>query len=408
MVTTSNTAADGARQQKLLVVDDEDGIAEIVGEIAQRAGFCSRYTSNPNEFPSLYSSDLDVIIIDLVMPGVDGVELIRSLANKRYQGALILMSGLDPKVLQCARELALESGLTVAGHVSKPFRSSELTALLSQIRPRTAAATNTVGGDLISVPELLMGMRQGEITSYYQPKINLKTGQFSGVEALVRWCHPLRGVIAPDEFLPIAESAGLMDRLTWIIVQDIFVQIGKWGSQDFFPKVSINFSASVLSDLAMPEKLDEFARRAGVAVSQISIEVTESAPIEELADALDSLIRLRMKGIGVSLDDFGTGYSSFTQLRSMPFNELKIDRSFVAAACHEHEARSIVETTVSLGHRLGLNVVAEGIESEEIIDLLRKLGCHDGQGYYFGKPMPGNKLSEWLTRLNESLSSGVI
>lgn len=390
----------GGTRPRLLVVDDEWGIAQLVAEVAERAGFEALFTSDPKQFSSLYSPDIDGIIIDLVMPGMDGIELIRSLAEMRYPGALILMSGLDPKVLQCSMELAVESGLRVVGHVTKPIPLSVLKSLLDEICMTDVSPTSAHAKTDISADDLVRSMNSGQILSFYQPKIDLKTGEFAGVEALARLRHPSLGIIGPETFLPVAENAGLMEGLTWVIVDEIFQQIGTWREDGLIPNVSINMAPASFGDLGLPEKLEDRARAVGVSASQISIEVTESGSIADLGQMADSLIRLRVKGIGVSMDDFGTGHSTFTQLRSLPVNELKIDRSFVGAACHDDQARSIVEATINLGHRLGMNVVAEGVETLETVELLRQLGCNDGQGYFFGIPMHGSELGEWLEGLS--------
>lgn len=404
MIHTRQFKSDGNRL-KLLVIDDDSDIAQLVAEVADREGFDAVHNSDPKNFSSLYSEDLDGIIIDLVMPGLDGIELIRSLAAMQFKGALILMSGLDPKVLQCSKKFALENGLRVTGLVSKPIKLPELKALLRGVCSVSISRKQITAETNLSTAEVVQGIASGQFISYYQPKINLNTGEFVGVEALARFCHPVQGIIEPDGFFPVIENAGLMEELTWTLVQEIFTQIGKWRKCGLIPDVSINLSAEILADLDLPEKLNDLARTVGASASQISIEVPETATVEDLGQAADTLLRLRVKGIGISLDDFGTGSSSFAQLSSLPVNELKIDRSFVAAACNNHEARSIVEMTVDLARRLGLNVVAEGVESAAEVDLLRKMGCHDAQGYYFAKPMPGDDLGQWLNRSARELIS---
>jgi EAL domain-containing protein (putative c-di-GMP-specific phosphodiesterase class I) len=234
-----------------------------------------------------------------------------------------------------------------------------------------------------------------ELVLHFQPQLDIEHGEIAGVEALVRWQHPEQGLIGPDRFIPLAERFGWMRELTSLVLNMSIVQIQKWKDADFDVTVSINIAADNITSLALPEQLADLLREKKLDPTRLTLEVTESSLMGELATALDILTRLRMKGIKLSIDDFGTGYSSLVQLHRMPFTELKIDRSFVSNMTDDEEARAIVKTCILLGHDLGMQVVAEGIEQPSHLNLLWQMGCDIAQGYLLSRPIPGDDLLAW-------------
>ena len=221
----------------------------------------------------------------------------------------------------------------------------------------------------------------------------MATGKLCGVEALARWNHPDKGLIQPYYFISLAEANGLIEDLTWLMLD----QTAKdWCALNIDATASINLTASMFKDLSLPSKISNIINKYQLDSSQIILEVTESALIEELAKSLECLTRLRMKGFQLSIDDFGTGHSSLIQLHRIPFSELKIDRSFIMKMTKDQEARAIVETVIILSHKLKMRSVAEGIEDESVLDALKNAGCDIAQGYHFAKPMPFDNLKAWI------------
>ena len=384
-------------QPKLIVLDDEVDFAEFVGIVATKAMFEVEEFNNANVFMQDYKQDADVIILDLMMPGVDGIEIIRFLAETNCDAHLILMSGFDSGVLHSAEKLTTEQGLNLAGSLTKPISPSKLNQLLSEliITPKNQNAKIPI--EPPSLDELRNAFKNNELVVFYQPKVSLNNDSHASAEALVRWQHPERGLVPPNLFIPLAENNDLIDELTWIVLEQSMNHCKEWSSRGLDVDISINMSANTLKELDLPEKMDRLIKKHDLKPTQIILEITESALMQELIKSLDILTRLRMKGFQLSIDDFGTGYSSLVQLYRAPFSEIKIDQSFVSVMEHDTEAATIVETTIMLGRKLNMKTIAEGVETESCRKILQKLGCDQAQGYLFAKPMPAEEVFPWFS-----------
>ena len=384
-------------KKRLLVLDDERDIGEFVRDVAIESGFDALASDRPEAFPSIYTNDIDVVVLDLMMPGTDGIEIIRFLAEQRSKSFIILISGYNAGVLHSAQALASEHGLHVIGSLTKPIRYVELEQLLELVPALVPARTNA-DASLFETPgidEFHAAIRNGEIVPHYQPQLDFTSQTLVGVEALVRWEHPHRGLLPAGLVLNLAHEADLLSEMTSSVLSQSLIQCSEWQAAGLKTLVSINMSADMFKDLELPKLLEEQLRAHRLEPAQIILEVTESALMQELVKSLDTLTRLRMKGIALSIDDFGTGYSSLVQLHRIPFSEMKIDRSFVLNALTDEEALAIVKITIMLGHEHGRKVVAEGIENQQTWDLLARLGCDVAQGYFIAKPMPGDELLTW-------------
>jgi EAL domain-containing protein (putative c-di-GMP-specific phosphodiesterase class I)/FixJ family two-component response regulator len=388
-------------QPRLIVIDDEPDLARLIGDIAEQIGFDVEQFNNARLFKDqyfrrAYDERADVIVLDLVMPGVDGIEVIRFLSDINCDSQLILVSGFDPGVLHSAQKLATEQGLDVVGSLNKPFRFDDLHQLLSRLSITPKNLARQLTAEPPSADELRAALNHNALLLYYQPKIGLDGGDTTGVEALVRWQHPQQGLLGPELFIPTAEQHGLIDELTWVVLKQAMEQCQSWHNQGLDVQVAVNMSAQTLKELDLPEKISDLIQQHGLNPSQLILEITESALMQELTKSLDVLTRLRMKGFRLSIDDFGTGYSSLVQLHRAPFSELKIDRSFVLDMVREKEAHAIIETVIIMGHKLGMKVVAEGVETQESLDELTSMGCDLAQGYLIARPQPGEQVTEWL------------
>ncbi len=234
-----------------------------------------------------------------------------------------------------------------------------------------------------------------ELVVHYQPKLDLRADRVCGVEALVRWDHPELGLLPPADFVPLAERSGMMNRLTSIVLEQSLAQLGRWLADGRDLHLAVNVSARGLHDAALTDVIESGLARNGVPAERLVLEVTETTIAADPDGARDVLGRLRSQGVRFSIDDFGTGYSSLAVLRSLPVNEIKIDREFVGDLSHP-EGSAIVEYSIRLGHMLGLTVVAEGVEDPEDQPRLLGLGCDLGQGFWFAPPMPADELTAWL------------
>lgn len=246
--------------------------------------------------------------------------------------------------------------------------------------------------------ELTAALEQDQMEIYYQPKMDLRTRQVRQAEALVRWLHPTRGVVAPDEFISLAEQSGLIGQLTQLVLRKVIRQMRHWSSLGIELAVSVNVSALDVTEEGFADRVLELLREHGVLPTQLTLEMTESTVIRDVNLTRDVMKRLRNAGVHFSIDDFGTGYSSLAQLRSLPLHELKIDKSFVLNLTTSQEDVLIVRSTIELAHNMGLVVCAEGVESEGAAALLLSLNCDIGQGFCFSRPVPAGAFVEWLTR----------
>jgi EAL domain-containing protein (putative c-di-GMP-specific phosphodiesterase class I) len=252
---------------------------------------------------------------------------------------------------------------------------------------------------LETVAQLRTGIAAGELVLHYQPQLDLASGRVVGLEALVRWQHPDRGLLAPDAFLDLAEHAGLMPVVVDQVLGMALGDLARWRRTSPDLSVSVNVSASNLSDLGLPALVRSHLARAGVPASALTLEITENVLMEDARTAQAVLLELRDLGVGLSVDDYGTGYSSLGYLRELPVDEVKLDRSFVGPCVGDARSAVIVRNTIALSRELGLRMVAEGVEDAGALALLQEWGCDVAQGFYIARPMPARAVAEWLSAL---------
>jgi len=249
---------------------------------------------------------------------------------------------------------------------------------------------------LALLAELREAITQGALALHYQPKVALATGQVHGVEALVRWPHPVHGLLPPDQFIPLAEQHGLIGPLTLWVLEEALRQGKLWARAGWDLNVAVNLSAWSLHDASLPDTIAALLRRFDAPPGRLRLELTEGSVMADAERALEVLTRLTALGVGLSVDDFGTGYSSLAYLKRLPVDEVKIDRSFVRDLATDEADAAIVHSTVGLGRSLGLQVVAEGVEDRATWDLLARMGCDVAQGYYLSRPLPAAAVADWL------------
>jgi EAL domain-containing protein (putative c-di-GMP-specific phosphodiesterase class I)/CheY-like chemotaxis protein len=384
--------------QKILIIDDDADIAELVCSSVQLLGWQCQVTANAVDFLHHLTPDTTLIFLDLMIPGVDGIQLLRQLAEQRCEVGIVLMSGVGKRVLETTEELAASLGLFIAGHLQKPFRLADLKQILSRPTP-AAPVPLSPPRNFTTIPasHLRTAIDLDQFVVHYQPLIDIRSGRVTGLEALVRWQHPTRGLIFPDNFIPRIEALGWIDELGWLVATRAFAELYKFADpHGDLPALSLNASVHSLLNLHFPDKLMDLAARFGVPLQKVTIEITESGLLRELSKTLDVLARLRMKNVNISIDDFGTGYSMLQQLRRIPATELKIDKSFVHNMHTSEGDRIIVQKTIEIGQQLGMQVVVEGIETAPQLDFLRHSGCDLAQGYHFSRPLAPANMVTWL------------
>lgn len=385
------------------LIDDEPEILEFLSAAVEMEGYSPKSYERASDFfkYNIESEPGAVLLLDLNMPEMDGVEVMRRLADMQNPPDLILISGHDSGVLHAAEKLGQAHHLKIVATLNKPVPFSELRKALSA--SREGQSGNIVSGSRtsdqgISAEELRSAINNNELLLYYQPQIQLPSGVFSGSEALVRWNHPDKGLIFPDMFIPLAEKSGLIGDLTKAVIDLAVEQQQYLHEHNLSAEISVNISAENITTLTLPEQLSKLLKSRELNPALLTLEVTESALMGELVTFLDILTRLRLKGIRLSIDDFGTGYSSLSQLHRVPFTELKIDRSFVMNMVEDEQARAIVKTCIMLGHELDMQVVAEGVETKEHLKLLGEMGCDIAQGYHISRPVPPETLISVLQK----------
>ena len=394
---------------RIMVLDDEPFMLKLMGRLLANLGFTQvtscdsgraalAWLDGPNKPP-------DLILLDLYMPEMDGLEFVRHLVERHDSGSLILVSGEDERMLQAAVKLVQAHKISVLGHLRKPVKPASLSALLEKLTPsspaRPSAAKKVYGAD-----ELRAAIDNGELVNYYQPKVVVATGEVVGVEALVRWRHPQDGMVFPDQFIGVAEAHGLIDDLTRVVLTGALAQARVWQDAGLALRVAVNVSMVNLASLDFPDFVAGLAAKAGVPQQGVVLELTESHLMQDLRTPLETLTRLRLKRFRLSIDDFGTGHSSLAQLRDMPFDELKIDQSFVHRAWADETLRAMYDASLGLARQLGMEAVAEGVEDLNDWDLLRSTGCDLAQGYFIARPMPAADLPGWMEAWQERVRSG--
>jgi len=389
------------RSLRYLVVDDDADQRFLVARTLNRMGMANvaEASSGRTALEALAEADslVDVVISDLQMPDMDGMELIRRIGEKALPVSVILASALDDGLLASAATMTQAYGVRIIGTIGKPITRDKLFAVLRQYVPQHAVVESSLDKAFPLEPEqVLAGIAAGQFEPFFQPKVDLVTGRVVGAEALARWRHPAYGLLGPETFLSPLAHAGYLDELSWIMLALGALEAGRWRDAGLNLSVSVNVSATSLADPNYADAVTQIVVGQGLEPNRMILELTESEAIRNVAAALENLTRLRMKGFGLAIDDYGVGYSSMQELSRMPFTEVKIDRSFVVAAGASEKHRMMIAHTVEVARLLGLKTVAEGVETRPEMELLERLGCDMIQGFFVAEPMDGRELLRWM------------
>lgn len=381
----------------LTVLDDEEAICLLISEIASELDYEVNTFTSVKAFKQNLNHDMDILFLDLMMPDEDGVEVIRYLEKIKLKARLILMSGFDKRVLKSASIMAKTHGITVAAELSKPISIKLLRDTILQCQ-RPAAIRRMYTKEL-SAEDVDRAIRGGKLFVQYQPKIDLSNNKVFGAEALVRIRDDDDNIVPPDLFISVAEKSGAIVEITREVIKQSIEFCSNLKTLGYDLNVAINMPAQLLSDVSLTDDLVNKIKDASLRTDNITIEITESALVENYAVSLDVLTRLRMKGVLLSIDDFGTGYSTMQQLKNVPFTEMKLDQSFVMDIFDE-DARIIIAKSIELSHELGMHVLAEGVETLEVANELIAQGCDYCQGYYYSRPVDPGDFVDYLTANN--------
>ena len=394
------TTCDAAvAQPRILLIDDDPFQLTMQSQVLRGLGFEEVCTTGSAEaaLVDLRSNPgaHDIVFCDLNMPGMDGIEFLNALNASPFRGHVILVSGEGTRILHTVQKLLGRARLVILGALEKPAGRAAMKTILEQWSPIVVAAP-LAPQHTYDVAEVELAARDRQWLLHYQPKVDLKTGGLAGVEALVRWNHPDHGIVMPDRFIGVAEDCGVIHALTDWVLRESVRQLKAWREQGLPARMAINVSMENLREPDFVLRLGSIVREANVSTSDVTLEVTESRLMSPSPVPLETLVRLRLQRFNLSIDDFGTGHSSLAQLRDVPFTELKVDRGFVKGARTNPIIRPILEGSVGFAKRLGMQSVAEGVETSDDWFLLRDIECDLAQGYFIGRPMPAESLRGWL------------
>jgi EAL domain-containing protein (putative c-di-GMP-specific phosphodiesterase class I) len=331
-----------------------------------------------------------MVLVDLDLPHMDGIEFIGHVAHDRLANAVVVLTALDPALLNTVRIMARASGMRVLGTVEKPLTQAKLGEVVDLYFTADLLADEDTNPD-IDEGLLAEALANDAFEAWFQPQVAISSGFVIGVEALARWSLNERPV-SPARFIPELERCGLIDALTERILAQACRWQQRWRESGLTLSVSVNVSMHNLDDIAAADRYQAIVQAEGAGTHEVTLEITESAMMHEAAQVLNVLARLRLKGFGLAVDDFGTGWSSLSQLAQLPVTELKIDQGFINGAAADARNRAVVEASVELGRKLGLTTVAEGVRSVEEWQMLAELGCTRAQGELIGLAVPGDQL----------------
>jgi EAL domain-containing protein (putative c-di-GMP-specific phosphodiesterase class I) len=385
--------------RSVLLVDDSAAQRAYASGLCRDLGIAEvREASNGLEALALLgavSTPPDLLIIDLEMPTMDGPELLTRLRERGIESPIIVASSRERALLHSVQDMGGSLGLCILGSIQKPLRLETLRAILGNWDSVAGKHKKAARSLPVDLDALRLAVDRGEIVAHYQPQIEMRSGNLHGVEALARWNHPTLGPVPPDQFIPMAEQHGLIHKLTLQLMNQAMLQASMWNAQGMNLSVAINLSPVLLETPELLEEIAGLQQCYSLKAEQVVLEITETSLLRELSVALAVLTRLRLRGFGLSLDDYGTGFSSMQQLARIPFTELKIDRSFVHGVHERESVQVMLRSALEMAMRLGLNTVAEGVESLEDWRLLQEFGCTFVQGWLLAKAMPADAVAGW-------------
>ncbi len=396
----------------ILIVDDHAFQREYMARLVLEAGaaYVDTAANGWDALRKLRMRRFDLVITDLMMEGVDGVQLIQSLSEFRDPPAVALVSASPKRLLTSAYLVAKLLGLRVVAQICKPLVVADVEKMLRQLRHPRGLQMRAGGGAHSNKHILQCALENGQIQAWFQPKLALIDDSICGVEALARWVQDDGTVLLPGEFLPWLSLHGLDEDLLSRIIQAVVEAQNKWIRLGCSVPVSINLPTHLFDDRSLPDRLLTTVHTAGGRPQDICFELTEGTTTSHLSDFHAGACRLRMMGFKLAQDDFGQGYSSIYNLLSVPFTELKIDRSLIQDCVGDDKVLAILESAIALGRRLGITVVAEGVETAEQLAVLRHLDCTAVQGAYVAGAMDTELMGQHLRQsfLNEPQSSTVL
>ncbi|QGZ38326.1 EAL domain-containing protein (putative c-di-GMP-specific phosphodiesterase class I) [Pseudoduganella flava] len=349
---------------------------------------------------AVQGGDIDIVVLDLALAGMDGLELIRRLAEEKNGAGLIVVGAQSGDILFSVETMALAYGVDLLGAVAKPVSAQRLQTLIGNYsRPPDVPAEPAPPA--FTFAEVGKGLQAREFDPFFQPKIELETGQVTGLEMFARWRHPQHGVLGPSAFVPVLEANGRIDFLDWSMIEKSVAACRALHDQGIPISFSVNVDPTTLSHPQFIAQMEACLERHRILPGYLTFEITESSVLQTDPHFLERLLRLRMLGFGLAIDDYGTARSNLQLLASIPFTELKIDRAFVDGASKKRAIGTVLKSYLGLARSLDRMSCAVGVETKQDWDFLQGLGCTYAQGYYIASPMPVEEFPRWLAEWRE-------
>ncbi|MGG7606654.1 EAL domain-containing response regulator [Massilia sp. BKSP1R2A-1] len=371
-------------------------LVELLGQLG-----ASRVTDVPDGHLALQRLEagigprVDVAIVDLALPGMDGLELLRNLGGLPSGPRLIVTGAQPANLLFSVETLALAFGVDLLGTIAKPVTAIKLKPLLDNYTP-AVRLEDRPAAPRFSFQDIGIGLQKRQFEPFFQPKIELATGQVKGLEAFARWRHPEHGVLGPASFIDALEQNNRVDFLDWSMIE-LSAERCRWLQDQGIPvPISLNLAPETLAHPAFVRQITACIGRHGIMPEYLTFEMPESSVLNTDPNFIERLVRLRMMGFGLAIDDYGTGRSNLQLLARIPFTELKIDRSFVDGASKRRPLGTVLRSCLGLAHSLERMSVAVGVETRQDWDFLQNLGCTYAQGYHIANPMEAAAFPGWL------------
>lgn len=389
-------------QCRILTLDDDILQCTHIEHLLQDAGLqniTQAYTAH-DALRQLHRHHHQLVILDLDMPDIDGIQFINQLALQNLKPMLVISSSYSTRILNSVSTMAKEQGFSVIGAFPKPFSAEQAQQVINQLlspakdnhsSPHTVPQITELDANLLN-----RALDNNEIQGWFQPKLSLHTQQIVGAEVLTRWQRPMHGLVQPNLFLPSIKQHGLEQNLLFKMLDDGLKAHATWHNLGYTIPISINLPVSLLQIADLPDRLHAIVTQKGIAPGSISFELLEDETLSTPGLYQMGASRMRLKGFGLSQDDFGCGYSSMYNLLATPYTELKVDKSFVTDASNDEIRIAALRSAVTLGHKLNLTVTAEGVETQEDMDLLKQLGYDCAQGFLFSAAINATRFGQLL------------
>lgn len=383
---------------EILLLDDDPLQLKMLARTLNGLGYTKLVgcTSAAAALDALHAphKPIGLILLDLNMPGVDGVAFLKLLSERRVAASVVLVSGEDERLLESAARFGASQNIKILGAITKPVFPSELKAVLEHW---DQPAAEPVPPKQYPADQIARAILDGELVPHFQPIVNLATGALAGAETLVRWQHPSDGLVMPGQFISVAEERGLIRDITGLMIRAAVTQGRVWRDQGLEVFVAVNISMGDLTRADFADFVLAALDRSGLPPTDLVLEVSEQRFAQDPDTAVAAISRLRLRRITMAIDNFGVGSSSLVQLRDLPFNSVKVSGSFVHGAGSNAVLGAIVNSSVDLARQLGMRTVAEGVEDSTDWVWLRASACELAQGWFIGAPMAASELAAWLS-----------